>query len=243
MHFTYKKKIFLYFLIVFTIFTIIIVAVQQNREKMYKSENFKASLNAYAEIIANYVDSHRLIADKRLDSLNNLLPLLPRGLRVWILTACNSEDLSYDIEYTPIHPLGGQYTVSVSRNGAVVAEHVDCFLANTSDYDTDKCWIRIGAYNSANTPGDAAKSYFINGKISCNVPELSFSGTDIMNLAGNVASSDETFTLTDGKLELNGATAPSGTVCDKISFTYTTTVDPGVTYTVEGYRYTGWTED
>ena len=85
MHFTYKKKIFLYFLIVFTIFTIIIVAVQQNREKMYKSENFKASLNAYAEIIANYVDSHRLIADKRLDSLNNLLPLLPRGLRVSII--------------------------------------------------------------------------------------------------------------------------------------------------------------
>ena len=67
---------------------------------------------------------------------------------LWILTACNSEDLSYDIEYTPIHPLGGQYTVSVSRNGAVVAEHVDCFLANTSDYDKDKCWIRIGAYNS-----------------------------------------------------------------------------------------------
>ena len=52
---------------------------------MYKSENFKASLNAYAEIIANYVDSHRLIADKRLDSLNNLLPLLPRGLRVSII--------------------------------------------------------------------------------------------------------------------------------------------------------------
>ena len=65
---------------------------------------------------------------------------------LWILTACNSEDLSYDIEYTPIHPLGGQYTVSVSRNGAVVAEHVDCFLANTSDYDTDKCWIRIGTF-------------------------------------------------------------------------------------------------
>ena len=49
MHFTYKKKIFLYFLIVFTIFTVIIVA------------------------------------DKRLDSLNNLLPLLPRGLRVSII--------------------------------------------------------------------------------------------------------------------------------------------------------------
>ena len=62
------------------------------------------------------------------------------------------------------------------------------FLANTSDYDKDKCWIRIGAYNSTNTPGDASKSYFINGKISCSVPELSFSGADVMNLAGNVAS-------------------------------------------------------
>ena len=37
-----------------------------------------------------------------------------------------------------------------------------------------------------------------------------------MNLAGNVASSEETFTVTDGKLELNGATAPSGTIADKI---------------------------
>ena len=151
---------------------------------------------------------------------------------LWILTACNSEDLSYDIEYTPIHPLGGQYTVSISRNGTVIAEGVNCFLANTTDYDTDKCWIRIGSYNSSNTVSNELKRYFINGKISCNVPELSFSGTDVMNLAGNVTSSEETFTLTDGKLELNGATAPSGTVSDKISFTYTTTVDPGVTYSV-----------
>ena len=75
------------------------------------------------------------------------------------------------------------------------------------------------------------------------MPELSFSGADVMKLAGNVASSEETFTVDDGKLELNGATAPSGTIADKISFTYTTTVDPGATYTVEGYRYTGWTED
>ena len=167
---------------------------------------------------------------------------------LWILTACNSEDLSYDIEYTPIHPLGGQYTVSVSRNGAVVAEHVDCFLANTSDYDKDKCWIRIGAYNSTNTPGDASKSYFINGKISCSVPELSFSGADVMNLAGNVASSEETVydhipSFDPATIDPEAAYVPSGTIADKISFTYTTTVDPGATYTVEGYRYTGWTED
>lgn len=125
----------------------------------------------------------------------------------------------------------------------MIAEGVDCFLANTTDYDKDKCWIRIGSYNSSNTVSDELKRYFINGKISCDVPNLSFFGTDVENLAGNVASSDETFTLTDGKLELKGVTAPSGSLADKISFTYTTSVDPGATYSVVGYRYTGWNED
>lgn len=160
------------------------------------------------------------------------------------LASCNSEDFDYDIEYTPIHPIGGQYTVDITRNDSVVAEKVDCFLANTSAYDTDLCWVRIGAYDDANDSGNnVGLYYFINGKISCDVASLSFWGTDIENLAGNVVSSDETFTLTDGLIELNGITAPSGTITDRISFTYTTTIDPGATYTVEGYRYTGWAED
>ena len=49
MHLTYKKKIFLYFMLVFAIFTIIIIAVQQNREKTYKADNFQTHLNDYAE--------------------------------------------------------------------------------------------------------------------------------------------------------------------------------------------------
>lgn len=159
------------------------------------------------------------------------------------LTACNSEDFDYDIDYTPIHPLGGEYIISINRDGENIAQGQKCFVANTSEYDKDKCWIRIGSYNSANTPGDPKKSFYINGKINCNVSTLSFEGSNIENLAGNVVSSNETFTLTDGKLVLNGTVTPSQTTTDKISFTYTTTVDPGATYTVEGYRYTGWGED
>lgn len=154
-----------------------------------------------------------------------------------VFSACNSEDLDYDIEYTPIHPIGGQYRISiVDEAGVTVASKTDCYLSNTSAYDTDKCWIRIGNYNTA-----ASNAYAINGKIACDVKSLTFSGT-AMNLAGNVASSDENFTVTNGKIELNGATAPSGTVCDGISFTFTRDNFPGKTYTVTGYRYTGWTE-
>ena len=38
-----------------------------------------------------------------------------------VFSACNSEDFDYDIEYTPIHPIGGQYRVSiVDETGAEV---------------------------------------------------------------------------------------------------------------------------
>ncbi len=85
MHLTYKKKIFLYFLMVFTVFTVIIVAVQQNREKMYKAETFQANLNAYTKIIANYINEHCLLQHHGIDSLKNILPLFPPELRISII--------------------------------------------------------------------------------------------------------------------------------------------------------------
>lgn len=151
------------------------------------------------------------------------------------ITSCNSEDLDYNIKHTAIHPLGGQYVVTISKNSVKLAMAY-CTVANTVDNEVDKCWVRIGSVTAANP-------YNINGKLNCDVKTLSFSGSNIENLAGNVTSSSASFTLTDGKVELNGITAPSGTVADKISFTYTTTKDPGVTYSVVGWRYTGWPDD
>ncbi|MEG1005587.1 MAG: lipid-binding protein [Bacteroides sp.] len=151
------------------------------------------------------------------------------------LVSCNSEDRDYDIEYTAIHPLGGQYVVSIMKNGVKLIDSY-CTLSNTTNNDADKCWIRIGSYTTA-------AAYAINGKIACDVPNLMFRATDIENLAGNVVTSTHKFTITNAKVELKGIKAPSGTIADKISFTYTTTKDPGVVYTVEGWRYTGWPED
>lgn len=85
MRLTYKKKIFLYFMLVFTIFTIIIIAVQQNREKTYKSENFKTNLNAYAEVVSNYIRQNRFLQAAHMDSLTHILELLPPDLRITII--------------------------------------------------------------------------------------------------------------------------------------------------------------
>ena len=152
--------------------------------------------------------------------------------------ACNQENNDFNIEYAAIHPMGGQYTVTITDEAGTKVAVTACYLANTSDNSTSKCWIRIGNYNTS-----ASTAYSINGKIDCNLSDLSFSGSNIMNLAGNVTTSNETFTVTNGKIELNGITAPSKTVTDKISFTFTRTLKPGKTYKVEGFRYTGWPDD
>ena len=46
---------------------------------------------------------------------------------------------------------------------------------------------------------------------------LTFTGTDIENLAGNVATSTHKFTLANGKVELKAVETPSKTMSDKIS--------------------------
>lgn len=154
-----------------------------------------------------------------------------------LFTACNKD---YEIGYTPIHPLGGEYTIDVFRteNGetTTVTKKYWCLIGNTTHNDKDLCWVRVGGLSFN-------QIYAINGKVSCSVKDLTFQGTDIENLAGNVPSSEDRFTLTGGKVILNGGKAPSGTIVDTIEFSYTTSRDPNAVYKVTGYRYTGWTED
>lgn len=144
----------------------------------------------------------------------------------------------YDVEYSSIHPLGGKYRVNVTDETGKLLYRNYCEVSNTTDESTTQCWVRIGSYSLS-----GANAYSINGKVNCDLQTLTFSGSTIENLAGNVVTSTNTFTLTDGKVILNGATAPSGTVCDSISFTFTNSRFPGKTYKAAGYRYTGWTED
>ena len=143
----------------------------------------------------------------------------------------------YEVEYTPIHPLSGQYRITVYDQSNTEIYRNYCYIANTVDNAKDKCWIRIGAYNAS-----SAMNWSINGKINCDVSSLSFSGS-AENLAGNVTSSSETMSVTNGIIVLNGTTAPSGTTTDKISFTFTNSRFPGETFRAEGYRYTGWGSD
>ncbi|MCR9011606.1 sensor histidine kinase [Gabonibacter chumensis] len=85
MKLSYKQKLFLYFFVVFSIFTIGIIFFQQKREKAYKTENLRTTLNDYATILAQYIDTKQLVRDHRIDSIQNILQILPHNLRVTLL--------------------------------------------------------------------------------------------------------------------------------------------------------------
>ena len=61
MKLSYKQKLFIYFFIVFAAFTVIIIFFQQSREKSYKTETLRTTLDDYSDIIARYIQQHHLI--------------------------------------------------------------------------------------------------------------------------------------------------------------------------------------
>ena len=85
MKLSYKKKLFIYFFIVFAIFTVIIIFFQQDREKEYKTETLRASLNEYADIIDLYIEKSQLLQSGRMDSVRQILLLMPSNLRLTVV--------------------------------------------------------------------------------------------------------------------------------------------------------------
>lgn len=169
---------------------------------------------------------------------------------LWVLLAftvvsCSNED--YDIEYTNIWPMGGQYRIisltdetGEELKSSISSSNRYVYISNTVLDEADKCWVRIGSYSTG-----SSNFYGINGKVSCNVTNrqnMTFSGSGVENLAGNVASSSDTFSV-EGVVVENGAKTPSTEVTESITMTFTNSKFPGKTYKVTGWKYTGWPED
>lgn len=151
----------------------------------------------------------------------------------------------YEMEFSPVYPLSGEWlvrftdpSVSPSTSGLWVLS-----TFNTADNATDKMWIRAtAAKNTANATNNQATPGRFVGKINCDVAGLTFNGTDVVN-SFSTATTSMTFTITEGKIIIDGYDTATGGKTDKISFTMTDSRKPGVTYTVEGYRRTRWYDD
>ncbi len=82
MKLSYKQRLFLYIAIIFTLFTIGIVAFQYSREKKLKTEALEEKLDAYVEIInAGLLNRDRDYTQV----LDSLIQLLPQNIRLSLI--------------------------------------------------------------------------------------------------------------------------------------------------------------
>ena len=154
-------------------------------------------------------------------------------LSLLTFSACETYG-DYEVELSPIYPLCGEWIVDVKDEaGTLVKQKTSCNTYNTSANNTDKMWIKMGSKTVA---------YGMLGKVNCSVPNLSFNGDNIPNLldATDGVTTSTSVTVTNGKITINGFDTASGHKADKIEFTMTNSKYPGKTYTVIGFRKTGW---
>ena len=80
---SYKRRIFIYTLLILAVFAVSVLTVERTREKRFKIEDIEATLNGYADII------HRCIGDELNDSIAEkmqyMMSLLPGNIRVTII--------------------------------------------------------------------------------------------------------------------------------------------------------------
>ena len=158
--------------------------------------------------------------------INKLLVIL---LALVTFSSCETYG-DYEIEYTAIYPLCGEWVVNVTgEDGGVLAGGVTCNTYNTTDDATDKMWIKMSV---------ATNDWGVRGKIHCDVTSKSFDGDGIANLlhADDGINSTVTFNIS-GKVIVDGYTTQANTKVDAIEFTLT---QNGKSMTVKGFRKTGW---
>ena len=78
---SYKHKLFLYFFVLFALFTVGIVILEQSRSRDYKTEALEEKLNAYTDI----VDAALVEQQNDVSMLDSLIILFPQNIRLTLV--------------------------------------------------------------------------------------------------------------------------------------------------------------
>jgi signal transduction histidine kinase len=87
---TYKQKLFIYFLVIFALFTLGIAIFEQSRERKFRTETLEGKLDAYADAI------HKLWIRRggNMQAIDSLLAILPSNIRATLID--HRGDVLYD---------------------------------------------------------------------------------------------------------------------------------------------------
>ncbi|MEN0056798.1 MAG: lipid-binding protein [Mucilaginibacter sp.] len=156
--------------------------------------------------------------------------LLALALIITTATSCRKDR---EIGGTSVEAMSGDWWVQIDGEGS----YYTYYTYNTSANSKTEMILddQEGFWGSASL-GRVA------GKVNVDLNTLTFSCKDAPNL--NKDYDDASFTVTDGKILKNAATAPgTGIKTDSIDFKIEFADDPGTVYHLKGYKRTRFTED
>ncbi|MDR3365820.1 MAG: HAMP domain-containing histidine kinase [Prevotellaceae bacterium] len=79
----YKQRLFLYFGVIFVLFTVGVVVFEQSRERFFKTEALEETLDAYIEIANAAIQQRR--DSSQAETLEALLALFPKNIRLTLI--------------------------------------------------------------------------------------------------------------------------------------------------------------
>ena len=167
-------------------------------------------------------------------------------LCLFLVVAASCETAKdYEMEFTPIYPLSGEWMVRFTDTSVTPATSELRVMStfNTADNSSTQMWIRAtSVLNAGNADANQAYPGRFDGKINCDVTGKTFSGEKVVNTY-STAKTALTFIITSGTVITDGYDTATGGKSDKITFTITDSRKPGKTITVEGFRRTRWLDD
>ncbi len=164
--------------------------------------------------------------------------------------ACEKEA----IEGTKTEKMAGEWYVTASavdKKGKVVYDDAKLFKIgyfkldtyNTAKNTSDTMWISDNGHFKQEKPGGVNFNFKV--KVSSDINALTFSAKDVVNVANDTVK----VTIEKGQILEGAATTPRGMPADSINFVVKfdndglPAKDGFYGYRIEGFRYTGFTED
>ncbi|NDW10554.1 cell wall metabolism sensor histidine kinase WalK [Dysgonomonas sp. 520] len=86
MKLTYKQRIFGSFFIIFALFAICIIYIEQRDEKKYRTEALESKLDGYAEFIHTFIEQNNPNDSSNAINFNRIVTYLPKEIRITIVT-------------------------------------------------------------------------------------------------------------------------------------------------------------
>src|SRR6056297_3512499 len=92
---SYRQKLFLNFSLIFSVFTILVLIFQFEREKNFRKDQFEVTLDNIAELTNNYIHKNDLLASGNFRSLDTLAAIVP-GVNIRITLIDRNGKVLYD---------------------------------------------------------------------------------------------------------------------------------------------------